>query len=69
MLIVPGEIIPSDEELAGTWAWVEVSDHERLYRTIVENGFIHHASMMHGNQVESLSLACKLMDIEAVIVD
>ena len=26
MLIAPGEIIPSDETLAGTWAWVEVRD-------------------------------------------
>jgi L-fucose isomerase-like protein len=69
MLVAPGQIIPTDEVLTGTWAWVEVNDHQRLYRTIVENGFIHHASMAHGNQVDTLTLACKLMDIEPVIVD
>jgi L-fucose isomerase-like protein len=69
MLIVRGRVVPSDEVLNGTWAWIEVPDHERLYRAIVENGFIHHASMTHGNQLESLSLACKLMDIEPVIVE
>jgi len=47
MLITTGEIIPSDEELAGTWAWVEVADHHKLYRTLVEEGFVHHASMIH----------------------
>ena len=27
------------------------SDHAQLYRTLVEEGFIHHASMIHGDQV------------------
>ena len=64
-----GEIIPSDETLAGTWAWVEVRDHRKLYRTLVEEGFVHHASMIHGDQVEVLQLACKFLDIAAVVVD
>ena len=51
MLITTGEIIPSDETLAGTWSWVEVKDHAKLYRTLVEEGFIHHASMIHGDLV------------------
>ncbi len=69
MLIVPGEIIRSDEELAGTWAWVEVKDHLKLYRTLVEEGFIHHASMIHGDQTQSLVLACKLLDIKPVVLE
>lgn len=68
MLITSGEIIPSGENLAGTWSWVEVKDHERLYRTLVEEGFIHHASMIHGNQIEALRLACKFLDIKPVVV-
>ncbi len=68
MLIAPGKAVPSDEVLAGTWSWVEVNDHQKLYRTLVENGFIHHASMIHGDQTEVLALACKLLDIEPVIV-
>ncbi len=69
MLISTGQIVPSEETLAGTWAWVAVKDHPRLYRTLVEEGFIHHASMIHGDQVKALRLACKFLDIQAVVVD
>jgi L-fucose isomerase-like protein len=68
MLITTGEIIPSDEELAGTWSWVEVANHDKLYRTLVEEGFIHHASMIHGHYVKPLLEACKFLDIEPVVV-
>jgi len=69
MLIARGEIIPSDKVLAGTWAWVEVANHEKLYRTLVEEGFIHHASMIHGDQTQALIEACKFLDITPVVVD
>jgi L-fucose isomerase-like protein len=69
MLIATGEIIPSDEELSGTWSWVEVKDHERLYRTLVEEGFIHHASMVHGDQTRALLQVCRFLDIRPVLVE
>jgi L-fucose isomerase-like protein len=69
MLIAAGRIVPSDETLAGTWSWVQVADHDYLYRTLVEQGFVHHASMIHGDQRAELSLACKFADIEPIIVD
>ena len=68
MLIATGEIVPSNEVLAGTWSWVAVPDHTRLYRTLVEEGFIHHASMIHGDQTAALSLACKFLDIRPIVV-
>jgi len=68
MLIATGEIIPSDETLAGTWAWVQVPDHARLYRTLVEEGFVHHASMTHGDQTAALLQACKFLDIQPVVI-
>ena len=68
MLIATGEIVPSDEELAGTWSWVEVKDHAKLYRTLVEEGFIHHASMIHGDQTQALLEACHFLDITPVVV-
>ncbi len=68
MLIATGEIVPSDETLAGTWSWVEVADHDRLYRTLVEEGFIHHASMIHGDYTQPLLQVCKFLGIEAVVV-
>ena len=69
MLIAPGEIIPADEVQAGTWAWVEVNNHDRLYRTLIDEGFIHHASMVHGDQKEALLQACKFLDIQPVVVE
>jgi L-fucose isomerase-like protein len=68
MLIAAGDIVPSDETLAGTWSWVQVSDHAKLYRTLIEEGFIHHASMIHGDLSSALVMACKFLDIEPVIV-
>jgi L-fucose isomerase-like protein len=68
MLIAEGRIAPSDETLCGTWSWVEVPDHDRLYRTLVEEGFIHHASMIHGRQADALALACKFMAVRPVRV-
>jgi L-fucose isomerase-like protein len=68
LLITTGEIIPSDETLAGTWSWVEVKDHAKLYRTLVEEGFVHHASMIHGDWSEALLQACKFLDIQPVLV-
>jgi L-fucose isomerase-like protein len=69
MLITTGEIVPSEETLAGTWAWVQVKDHARLYRTLVEEGFVHHASMIHGDQARALILACKFLGIRPVFVE
>ena len=69
MLIARGKIVPSDEEMAGTWAWVEVTAQERLYRTLVEEGFIHHASMIHGDQVKALVEACQFLDVQPIVVD
>jgi L-fucose isomerase-like protein len=69
MLIATGDIVPSEETLAGTWSWVQVRDHDSLYRTLVEEGFIHHASMIHGDQTQALLQACKFLDIQAIVVD
>lgn len=69
LLIARGEIVPSDETLAGTWAWVQVRDHADLYRTLVEEGFVHHASMIHGDQVRALQQVCRFMDIQPVLVE
>ncbi len=69
MLIAAGEIVPSPETLAGTWSWVAVKDHEKLYRTLVEEGFIHHASMIHGDQTNALRQACKFLGIQPIIVE
>jgi hypothetical protein len=68
MLIAKGEIINTDEIMMGTWSWVKVKNHAKLYRILVEEGFIHHASLIHGDQTKSLILACKFLDIKPIVV-
>jgi hypothetical protein len=36
-----GEIIPSNQDLRGSWSWVQVPDLEKLYNTLVMEGFTH----------------------------
>ena len=68
MLITTGEIIPSDQELRGSWSWVQVPDLDYLYRVLVEEGFTHHASMIHGDFTMPIVDFCEFAGIEMVIV-
>jgi L-fucose isomerase-like protein len=71
MLVTRGRVVPCEESAGegGTWSWVEVRDHAHLYRTLIEQGFIHHASMMHGDQTAALVEACRFLEVEAVVVE
>ncbi|MCW4020015.1 MAG: L-fucose/L-arabinose isomerase family protein [Candidatus Bathyarchaeota archaeon] len=68
MLITKGEIEKADQILRGSWSWVKVPDLDSLYRIIVEEGFIHHASMIHGDYTRQIADACKFLGIETRIV-
>jgi len=68
MLITEGEIERSDQNLRGSWSWVKVRDLDSLYKTIVEEGFIHHASMIHGDYTQPVADVCKFLGIKSVIV-
>ncbi len=68
MLITTGRILDTRESLQGTWAWVEVPDLKKLYETILKNGFIHHASMIHGDYTKPIQDACEILGIEMVKV-
>jgi len=68
MLITTGEIIPSEQELRGSWSWVQVDDLDFLYRVLVEEGFIHHASMIHGDFTLPIVDFCDFAGIEPVII-
>ncbi|HID91393.1 TPA: hypothetical protein EYP44_05490 [Candidatus Bathyarchaeota archaeon] len=68
MLIAKGEITKSDQSLRGSWSWVRVPNLDTLYRTLVEEGFIHHASLIHGDFTQTIKDACRFLGIEAVIV-
>jgi L-fucose isomerase-like protein len=47
---------------------VEVPDLDKVYRTLIEEGFVHHASMIHGDLAEPLAAAAKLLGIKVVAV-
>ena len=68
MLITKGEIMQTDQSLRGSWSWVEVPNLDSLYRTLVEEGFVHHASLVHGNYVRTIKDACKFLGIEPIVV-
>lgn len=68
MLITIGETVKDNRILRGSWKWIKVKDLKKLYRTIIEQGFTHHASMVYGNQVKEISSFCKFAGIEVIIV-
>ena len=68
MLITRGKIIPSQQSLRGSWSWVQVEDMDKLYRTLVREGFTHHASLIHGDYTQAITEACELLAIDTVIV-
>jgi L-fucose isomerase-like protein len=68
LLVTRGKIVASQEKLRGSWSWVEVPDLDKLYATLVEEGFTHHASLIHGDYSRGLVNACKLLGIEVVTV-
>jgi L-fucose isomerase-like protein len=68
MLVAIGNAVKSDEKLRGSWSWVKVPDLELLYSTLVEEGFVHHASMIHGDYTRAISDACEYLGIDVVEV-
>ncbi len=68
MLVAEGKIVASQQKLRGSWSWVEVLDLDKLYATLVKEGFVHHASLIHGDCSRALVSACELLGIEAVVV-
>jgi len=68
MLIARGRIVPSEDKLRGSWSWVEVENLDKFYRTLIEEGFIHHGSMIHGDISSAVAQFCKFLGIQSVIV-
>ena len=68
MLITKGDAIPDSRSLRGCWKWIKVSNLKTLYRTIIEEGFTHHASLIFGDYEKELTTFCKFTGIEVVSV-
>ncbi len=68
MLLTKGQTVADTRKYRGSWKWVRVEDLDRLYRTLIEQGFLHHASMIFGDLTKEVKLFCKFADIEVVEV-
>jgi L-fucose isomerase-like protein len=68
MLVTKGKIVVSQQKLRGSWSWVEVPDLDKLYNTLVKEGFTHHASLIHGDYSCALVSACEILGIETLVV-
>lgn len=68
MLVTTGEAVQSDQTLRGSWSWIEVNDLDMLYETLVREGFVHHASFIHGDYARAIIDACLHLGIEPVTV-
>ena len=68
MFIANGKSVKLDGTMKGSWSWVKVPDLDKLYRTLITGGFVHHASLIHGNYTQAIADACTVMGIEVVTV-
>ena len=68
MLITNGKVRNKSMDLRGSWCWVEVEDLEKLYRTLVMEGFVHHASLVYGDYSGPMTDFCDSLGIEKIIV-
>jgi len=68
MLSTTGEAVPDNRTLRGSWKWIKVNDLKALYRTIIEEGFVHHASMIFGDLTKEMNTFCKFTGIDVTEV-
>ncbi|MEM3470548.1 MAG: L-fucose/L-arabinose isomerase family protein [Thermoproteota archaeon] len=66
MLIVGGEIVEEGPYTRGSYSWVRIKNLDEVYRMLVNEGFIHHASMVHGDISREIESACRFLGIKVV---
>ncbi len=67
LLHVDGQMVARDDSMRGSWGWVAVPDRERMLRTVVEEGFVHHVSIVHGQLAPRVSEACRYLGMRLVV--
>ena len=68
ILLSKGEVQYDKRDLRGSWGWVKVENLENLYRTIIEEGFTHHASSIYADINREIENFCKLTNIKIIKV-
>jgi len=67
MFIAKGTVLDEGGPFKDSWGWVKVSNLERIYRMLIEEGFTQHVSMIYGDYVEPISIACKFLGIKTIV--
>jgi L-fucose isomerase-like protein len=67
LLHVDGTMVTRDDRMRGSWGWVAVEDRERMLRTVVEEGFVHHVSIVHGGLGPRVREACRYLGMRLVV--
>ena len=60
-------MVASNDRMRGSWGWVAVEDRERMLRTVVEEGFVHHVSIVHAELGPRMREACKYLGMRLVV--
>jgi L-fucose isomerase-like protein len=67
MFFGTGEIVDIDPFVRGAYGWVKVNDVADWETKMVENGVIHHGTLIHDKKVaDALGMFCKFLGIKAV---
>ena len=62
-----GEVVNIDPFVRGAYAWVKVNDVFDWENKMVENGIIHHGTLIHDAKVvDALEWVCQFLDIKAI---
>jgi len=67
VLHVDGRMVASSDQMRGSWGWVSVADRQRMLRTVVEEGFVHHVSIVHGELAPRVREACRYLGMRLVV--
>jgi hypothetical protein len=67
LLHVAGTMVTRNDRMRGSWGWVAVEDRERMLRTVVEEGFVHHVSIVHGALGPRVREACRYLGMRLVV--
>ena len=67
MFFGAGEIVDIPPLVRGAYGWVRVKDVFDWENKMIENGIIHHGTLIHDPKVaDALEMFCRYLDIKAV---
>lgn len=68
LLNVVGEMVKKENDIRGAWSWIKVRDREEMYKTIINEGFTHHVSIIHRDLTELFREVSRYLEFEFVNV-